>query len=457
MTTTDGLSAYRRRLVGQTATMNASRRRLLSAAGTLPLLALGRWTPARGATRKGKVVVIGGGYGGATAARYAALWGGDAVDVTLVERDEAFVSCPLSNLVLGGSKTMADITIPYQALARRGVNVVRDAATAVDVDRRRVRLARGPELAYDRLILSPGIDFFFDRVNGLDTEVARATFLHAWQAGPQTLALRRQIESMRDGGVFAISIPRAPYRCPPGPYERACQVAWYFQRAKPRSKVLVLDGNEDVQSKKALFTKAWSEDYKGIVEYRPDYVLTDVDVSTRTARFETADDVKADVLNVIPPHGAGADRPQCERHHRQQSVVRGRLPDVRVAQRAGYSRARRRDPGRAADAEVGAHGEPARQDRGGRGAGSTCGAAGESDAGREQHLLQLHQRPRSGARHIRASIRCEAENVLDRPGLRRPVDSKKRRRRKLRIRVGAIDLGRHAGVSPNHHRQGPTP
>ena len=305
MTTTDGLSAYRRRLVGQTATMNASRRRLLSAAGTLPLLALGRWTPARGATRKGKVVVIGGGYGGATAARYAALWGGDAVEVTLVERDEAFVSCPLSNLVLGGSKAMADITIPYQALARRGVNVVRDAANAVDVDRRRVRLARGPELAYDRLILSPGIDFFFDRVNGLDTDVARATFLHAWQAGPQTLALRRQIESMRDGGVFAISIPRAPYRCPPGPYERACQVAWYFQRAKPRSKVLVLDGNEDVQSKKALFTKAWSEDYKGIVEYRPDYVLTDVDASTRTARFETADDVTADVLNVIPPHGAG--------------------------------------------------------------------------------------------------------------------------------------------------------
>jgi sulfide dehydrogenase [flavocytochrome c] flavoprotein chain len=285
--------------------MNVRRRRLLSAAGTLPLLALGTWTSARGATRRGKVVVIGGGYGGATAARYAALWGGDAVDVTLVERDEAFVSCPLSNLVLGGSKAMADITIPYQVLARRGVNVVRDAATAVDVDRRRVRLARGPELAYDRLILSPGIDFFFDRVNGLDTEVARATFLHAWQAGPQTLALRRQIESMRDGGVFAISIPRAPYRCPPGPYERACQVAWYFQRAKPRSKVLVLDGNEDVQSKKALFTKAWSEDYKGIVEYRPDYVLTDVDASTRTARFETADDVTADVLNVIPSHGAG--------------------------------------------------------------------------------------------------------------------------------------------------------
>ena len=111
---------------------------------------------------------------------------------------------------------------------------------------------------------------------------------------------------MRDGGVFAISIPRSPYRCPPGPYERACQAAWYFKRAKPRSKVLVLDGNEDVQSKKALFMRAWSEDYKGIVEYRPNCVLTEVDAKTRTARFEIADDVRADALKVIPPHGAGA-------------------------------------------------------------------------------------------------------------------------------------------------------
>jgi len=248
---------------------------------------------------------VGGGFGGATAARYAAMWGGDAVDVTLVERDDAFVSCPLSNLVLGGSRSIADITVSYASLARYGVSVVRDTATAVDPDRRRVRLARGTELPYDRLILSPGIDFFFDRINGLDTDAARATFLHAWKAGPQTVALRRQLEAMNDGGAFAISIPRAPFRCPPAPYERACQVAWYFKRAKPRSKVLILDGNEDVQSKKALFTRAWAEDYSGIVEYRPDCVLTDVDPRTRTARFETADDVQADVLNVIPPHGAG--------------------------------------------------------------------------------------------------------------------------------------------------------
>jgi sulfide dehydrogenase [flavocytochrome c] flavoprotein subunit len=281
-----------------------TRRRAIGALGAAALFALPGCAPVRTRAAARRIVVVGGGYGGATAARYAALWGGPGVDVTLVERDAAFVSCPLSNLVLAGSRSIADVTVEYGALAHSSVRVVRDSAVAVDPERRRVRLARGDVVAYDRLILSPGIDFFFDRVQGLDTDAARASFPHAWRAGPQTVALRRQLETMRNGGVFAISIPRAPFRCPPGPYERACQVAWYFQRAKPRSKVLILDGNEDVQSKKALFMKAWNEDYRGIVEYRPDHVLTGVDVATRTARFETADDVTADVLNVIPPHGA---------------------------------------------------------------------------------------------------------------------------------------------------------
>ena len=285
--------------------MNAARRRLLRAAAALPAIGVaGRASSgARAAARR--IVVVGGGYGGATAARYAALWGGAAVDVTLIERDAAFVSCPLSNLVLAGSRTIADVTIPYASLAKR-ITVVHDTAVAVDADRRRVKLARGADVGYDRLILSPGIDYFFDRIDGLSSAAAQSTFLHGWQAGPQTVALRRQIEAMPDGGVFAISVPRAPYRCPPGPYERACQVAWYFQRAKPRSKVLVLDGNEDVQSKKALFVSAWNGEFNGIVEYRPDHVLTGVDATTMTAHFETADDVKADVLNVIPPQSAGA-------------------------------------------------------------------------------------------------------------------------------------------------------
>ena len=281
------------------------RRGALRAIGSAALLALPGCSTIPASRTKRRIVVIGGGYGGATAARYAAMWGGDSVDVTLVERDDAFVSCPLSNLVLAGSRTLADITVGYDALTRRRIRVVHDSAVAVDPERRLVRLARGDDLRYDRLMLSPGIDFFYDRIAGLDTRAARERFPPAWRAGPQTVSLRRQLESMRDGGVFAISIPRAPYRCPPAPYERACQVAWYFKRTKPSSKVLILDGNEDVQSEKALFTQAWNDDYRGIVEYRPDCVLTGIDAATRTMRFEVAEDVTADVINIIPPHGAG--------------------------------------------------------------------------------------------------------------------------------------------------------
>ena len=200
----------------------------------------------------GRVVVVGGGYGGATAAKYLNLWSDGAVDVTLVETNVNFISCPLSNLVLGGSKRIADLTIGFDGLARRGIKVVRDTAVSVDSENRIVRLAGGGELRYDRLILSPGIDFLYKMVPGLDNPEAQAKVLHAWKAGPQTVALRQQLLAMPEGGVYAISIPRAPYRCPPGPYERACQVAWYFKRAKPRAKVLVLDGNEDVVSKKGL-------------------------------------------------------------------------------------------------------------------------------------------------------------------------------------------------------------
>jgi NADPH-dependent 2,4-dienoyl-CoA reductase/sulfur reductase-like enzyme len=259
---------------------------------------------AQGAAARARVVVVGGGYGGATAARYLKRWGAEGIDVTLVEASDAFVSCPLSNLVLAGSRGIGDITVAYDALAREGVRIVHDTATAVDAQRRTVRLARGDMLRWDRVVLSPGIDFFFDRIEGLGAADARARVLHAYKAGPQTVALRNQLEAMRDGGVFAIAIPRAPYRCPPAPYERACQVAWYFRRAKPRSKVLVFDANDEVQSKKALFTRAWTELYGGMVEYRPGTVLTGVDAGTMTARFEFADDERVDILNAIPPHGA---------------------------------------------------------------------------------------------------------------------------------------------------------
>ena len=284
--------------------MTMQRREFLKAIGagvSTAALAACAGSPGRSGPR---VVIVGGGYGGATVAKYLAMWGNGSLDITLVEPNTAFVSCPLSNLVLGGSKQIADLTVSYEGLVKRGVRVIAETATAVDPLRQTVRIRDQRELPYDRLVLSPGIDFMYDQVQGLGSPEAQAKVLHAWKAGPQTVALRQQLEAMRDGGVYVVSIPKAPYRCPPGPYERACQVAWYFKRAKPRSKVLILDGNEDVVSKKGLFMKAWNEEYKGIVEYRPNYVLTGVDVATLTAKFEVQESVKADVLNVIPPQRA---------------------------------------------------------------------------------------------------------------------------------------------------------
>ena len=253
-----------------------------------------------------KVVVVGGGYGGATAAKYVRMWSDYQINVTLVEPNPGFVSCPISNLVLGGSKTMADITSPYDNLSKRhGVNLLRDLVTSIDPDRRIVQLASGGELPYDRLILSPGVDMMMDALPGMARAGAQDTVLHAWKAGAQTLALRRQLEAMPDGGVYALTVPLAPYRCPPGPYERACQVAHYFRQAKPRSKVLVLDANDDVTSKGPLFKKAWAERYQGIVEYRPKHSLVDVDALTNTLKFEFSDDVKATVLNVLQAMRAG--------------------------------------------------------------------------------------------------------------------------------------------------------
>ena len=290
--------------------MTMQRREFLQAAAAAAGVSVlpGCATTAGGGAR-GKVVVVGGGYGGATAAKYLRMWSGGSVEVTLIEPRESFVSCPMSNLVIGDSKTIADVTTPYDALASRwGVNLVRDTATGVDVDRRVVTTAGGRSFSYDRLVLSPGIEFMFGTIPSYRTDAARAVEIapHAWQAGPQTVLLRRQLEAMPDGGVYALSIPLAPYRCPPGPYERACQVAWYFKRQKPRSKVLVLDANPDVTSKAGLFKKAWSEEYRGIVEYRPNHALSDVDLATRTLKFEFGGDVRADVINVVPPQRAGA-------------------------------------------------------------------------------------------------------------------------------------------------------
>jgi sulfite dehydrogenase len=256
-----------------------------------------------GGSSAGRVVVIGGGYGGATAARYIRLWAPD-VDVTLVERNDTFVSCPISNLVLGGNTQMSNITMGYGGLRARGVRVVRGEAVAVDAPAKQVRLADGSSLAYDRVIVSPGIDFIYDQIPGLKSAEAQNRVPHAWKAGPQTVTLRKQLEAMRDGGVFVFHVPMAPYRCPPGPYERVCQVADYLKRDKPRSKIIVLDSNPDIVSKKGLFLASWNGLYKGMIDYRPNSELADVDVKGMTVKL-TFDSVKGDVLNVVPPHRAG--------------------------------------------------------------------------------------------------------------------------------------------------------
>jgi sulfite dehydrogenase len=271
--------------------------KLAGAAATLSIAGCASTGPA-----KARVVVIGAGYGGATAAKYIRMWD-PAIEVTVVERSPFFISCPISNLVLGGSKTIEDIRRGYEGLAKHGVRIIQDEVTAIDTGKNSVKLASGGDLAYDRLVVSPGVDFLFNELPNYEAAAKAGRVLHAWKAGTQTLLLRQQLEAMSDGGVYVLSIPLAPYRCPPGPYERICQVASYFKKAKPRSKIVVADANPDVVSKGPLFKRAWSELYPGMIEYRGNSKAIDVDEKTMTVKLEV-DEVKGDVLNVVPPQRA---------------------------------------------------------------------------------------------------------------------------------------------------------
>ena len=255
--------------------------------------------------RKARVVVVGGGFGGATTAKYLRLWD-DSIEVTLIERNSNFISCPFSNLVIGGSKSMSDISHGYDSLrAKYGINVMQAEVTAVDAQKQTVTTNSGV-VSYDRLVISPGIDFIYtDGLAALGSPSAQELIPHAWKAGAQTVNLRRQLEAMPDGGVYVISIPKVPYRCPPGPYERICQVASYFKASKPKSKIIVLDANPEITSKKGLFTKVWAEMYPGMIDYKPNNTAEEVDISTRTIKTEF-EKIKADVLNLVPPQKAGA-------------------------------------------------------------------------------------------------------------------------------------------------------
>ncbi len=255
---------------------------------------------------KANVVVVGGGYGGATAAKYIRLFSNNSAQVTLIEPNTEFISCPRSNLVVGGHTSIANLSTPYDNLSKRhGIKVVKDMVTSIDAKQKTVRLASGATIKYDKLVLSPGIDMMMDRVEGLQKANQEGVTVQAWKAGPETVLLRKQLESMKDGGVYAISVPTAPYRCPPGPYERACQVASYFKQFKPKSKVLILDANDDVTSKGGLFKKAWASMYPGMIEYRPKHNVVAIDSRKKVIKFDVQDDVKADVLNILPMMRAG--------------------------------------------------------------------------------------------------------------------------------------------------------
>ncbi len=284
-------------------TRNFTRRELLKlAASGAAAGALGAC--ATGGGSKGKVVVVGGGWGGATAAKYIRMWSEGTIDVTLVEPNRTFISCPVSNLVIGGSKKLDELTTGYDGLRRHGVNVVHDTVAAIDADKKQVRLASGATLPFDRAVVSPGIEFMYEQVKGMSAEAAEV-IPHAWKAGPQTLLLRRQLEAMPNGGVVVMSVPLAPYRCPPGPYERACQIAHYLKTVKPKSKLIVLDANPQVTSKGPLFTRVWKEDYAGIIDYRANMAVAEVDVKGKVFGTSLGDSVKGDVLNLIPPQRAG--------------------------------------------------------------------------------------------------------------------------------------------------------
>ena len=251
-----------------------------------------------------RVVVIGGGYGGTIAAKYIRMMD-KSIEVVMIERNDHFVSCPFSNLYIGGILTdLNPLTIKYDKLAaNHGVRVVQAEVTAIDAAAKTVTTSKGT-IAYDRLVVSPGIDFRLDEMKGYDA-AAMEKMPHAWKAGPQTVLLRKQLVDMKDGGTVVMTVPLAPYRCPPGPYERASLIAHYLKKNKPKSKVVVLDANPDITSKGGLFKKGWKDNYEGIIDYRPAKKVTEVDAKAMAVMVEGLEEVKGDVVNVIPPQRAG--------------------------------------------------------------------------------------------------------------------------------------------------------
>jgi len=285
---------------------NSNRRNFLKVMGGVSLAsAMGLGATRAHAAVNAKVIVVGGGYGGAIAAKYLKM-AEPSLDVVLIEKNKLFVSCPLSNTVLAGYGKIENLTFGYEGLSRHGITVVHDTVESIDAQARKVMISGGKTFDYDRVIVSPGVDFKWGAIKGYD-EATSLTIPHAWKAGPQTTLLANQLKDMKDGGVVIITAPDNPFRCPPGPYERAALIAHYLKQYKPHSKIIILDA-KDKFSKQGLFTQGWKQHYGDMIEWvaaAKGGEIEAIDAATRTTISVVGAKHQADVLNVIPPQHAG--------------------------------------------------------------------------------------------------------------------------------------------------------
>jgi len=264
------------------------------------------WREHARATSSAKVVIVGGGFGGATAAKYLRLFSNQRLQVTLIEAEKSFISCPMSNLILGASAQLKDVEFSYDQLkSRHGIEFIHERATEIDFQKKTLQTPTHKNIAYDKLILAPGMQMVLEDVQGLEQAKRSGQIVQAWEGNREIEHLRLQIENMRNGQTFVLAIPESPFKCPPGPYERASQVAHYFKTHKPQCKVLILDANQDVLSNSASFKRFWSEHYASIIDYRPQHMVSAVDPEKKTIGFEIQDDLSYDVANILPPMRAG--------------------------------------------------------------------------------------------------------------------------------------------------------
>jgi sulfide dehydrogenase [flavocytochrome c] flavoprotein chain len=288
--------------------MKIDRRTFVKATGALAAIGIvGAPSLAFGAGKK--VVVVGGGTAGATAAKYIKMLDA-SVDVTIVEPNEKYVTCYFSNEVLAGERTMDSLTHGYDGLKKLGITVMQDSATGIDAEKKVVKTASGKDLPFDRCVVAPGVSFLYEKIEGYSEEVSK-TIPHAWKAGEQTVTLRKQLETMPDGGTVVITSPPAPFRCPPGPYERASLICHYLKQHKPKSKVIILDSSTKF-SKEGLFKQAWTKFYgygtpDSMIDWRPgpDAAAVKVNAAGMTVETSFGDEIKANVINIIPPQAAG--------------------------------------------------------------------------------------------------------------------------------------------------------